>query len=88
MALMALTPANATRIVRGFDLALAHMILENMEGKLAPQDVRDNLIDIIGYARKELEMHAGVKIDPLASLNPQFRPAAEVAEDLIDSLDE
>ena len=85
---MALTPANATRIVRGFDLALAHMMVENMEGKLAPQDVRDNLMAIIGYARKELEMHAGVKIDPFGSIYPQFRPAAEVAEDLIDSLDE
>lgn len=85
---MALTPATATRIVRGFDLAMAHLIVENMEGQLAPQDVRDNLIAIISYARKELEMYAGVKIDPSASLNPQLRPAAEVAEDLLDSLDE
>ena len=85
---MTLTPANATRIVRGFDLAIATLLVENMEGELAPQDVREHLISVIAFARKQMEKIAGLKIDPSASLNPQLRPASEVADDLLDELDQ
>jgi hypothetical protein len=69
------------------DLALATLIVENMEGELAPQDVREHLISVIAFTRKQMEIVAGVKIDPNASLDPALRPVSEVADDLLDSLD-
>jgi hypothetical protein len=83
-----MTPSEATRLVRGFDLAIATLLVENMEGELAPQDVREHLISVIAFARKQMEKIAGLKIDPSASLNPQLRPASEVADDLLDELDQ
>ena len=54
---------------------------------MAPQDVREHLISVIAFARKQMEIVAGVKIDPIASLDPTLRPVSEVADDLLDSLD-
>ena len=83
-----ITPANAVRTARALDLVITTLIVENMEGELVPQDVREHLISVIAFTRKQMEIVAGVKIDPDASFDPALRPAAEVAEDLIDSLDE
>lgn len=82
-----LNRTTATRITRGLDLVLATLLVENIEGEMAPEEVREDLLNIVATARRHMEDLSGVKIDPGASFNPSLRPACEVADDIIDSLD-